>query len=258
MKKHKIILLLCIGLLYRCASIPKHISNTTTPMEVYLCIGQSNMAGRAPIEPIDTDTVVNVYLFTGNETTPWEKAANPFNKYSTVRKKIGMQKLSPSYSFAKTMAKTTKANIGLVVNAKGGTSIEEWKPGDLLYNEAIKQTQKALQSDAILKGIIWHQGESNASKSKKYLPLLINLIDNLRTDLNMPDLPFIAGQLSTDKPKRKKFNKMILELPKKVKHTAVIKSDHTSTIDETHFNSASQRLLGERYALEMLKLIRQN
>lgn len=258
MKHYKIILLLCLSLLYQCKSIPKNATNTAIPMDIYLCIGQSNMAGRAVIEPIDKDTLVNVYIFTGNKVNLWEKAANPFNKYSSVRKKIGMQKLSPSYGFAKTMAKTTSSKIGLVVNAKGGTSIEEWEPGALLYKEAIKQTQKALQTGGVLKGIIWHQGESNASKHKKYLPLLIHLIEHLRADLKMPDLPFVAGQLSPDKPKRKKFNNMILTLPEKVKNTGVVRTDNTATIDQTHFDSASQRLLGERYALEMLKLIRQN
>lgn len=226
-------------------------------MEIYLCIGQSNMAGRGPIEAIDKDTLTNVFLFTGNGDKPWEKAANPFNKYSTVRKKLSMQRLSPSYGFAKAMSKAKpNTKIGLVVNAKGGTSIEKWAPGETLYNEAVKQTQKALKTGGVLKGIIWHQGEANASRHRHYIPKITELIEALRTDLNQPDLPFVAGQLSEDKPKRKHFNDMIINLPNTIKNTAVVSSESTSTIDSTHFDSPSQRLLGKRYAEAMLKLLK--
>ncbi|PNW26475.1 hypothetical protein BKP44_16915 [Formosa algae] len=213
------------------------------------------MAGRAPIELQDQDTIPNVFLFTGNEEHPWEKAANPFNKYSTVRKRLDLQKIGPSYSFSKEMIKDNPiTKIGLIVNAKGGTSIEEWKPGDTLYNEAISQAKKAMKL-GVLKGIIWHQGEANAGRADAYMPKIKALIEALRKDLNSPNIPFVAGQLSSDKPKRIEFNKMILELPTQVKNTAVVTSEHTSTIDKTHFDSASQRVLGKRYAIKMKELL---
>src|SRR5680860_76536 len=97
-------------------------------LDIYLLIGQSNMAGRAEIEGSDADTLENVFLYTGIPGKEWEKAANPLNKYSSVRKKLSMQKLGPGYHFAKTTVKTNSENpIGLVVNAKGGTKISEWK-----------------------------------------------------------------------------------------------------------------------------------
>lgn len=227
-------------------------------MDVYLCIGQSNMAGRAEILEEDREPIKNVFLFNGEENI-WEIATNPLNKYSTVRKKISMQKLGPTYGFAKTMIDHhPKQKIGLIVNAKGGTSIREWKPGGLLYSEAIKQTKKALDNRSILKGVIWHQGETDASKHKEYMSKLIELITALRKDLNIPNLPFIAGQLSDDKPKRKKFNDMILSLTKNVKYTKVVSSENTSTIDKTHFDNNSQKILGVRYAQKILELINQN
>ena len=252
----KIFIVLSVVLFYQCKS--SHVAQVKPePMELFLCIGQSNMAGRATIETMDLDTLSNVFLFTGNENKPWEKAANPFNKYSTVRKEMRMQRLGPSYGFAKEMSNVlTNKRIGLIVNAKGGTSIEEWEPGDTLYNEAINQTRKALKTGGILKGIIWHQGESNTSRYKKYMGQLTALIEALRTDLNMPDIPFVAGQLSPDKPRRSNFNKMILELPITVKNTGVVTTENTSTIDSTHFDSASQRLMGKRYADELLKLMK--
>ncbi|GGK27830.1 hypothetical protein GCM10007962_22640 [Yeosuana aromativorans] len=225
-------------------------------MDIYLLIGQSNMAGRAPIESIDQDSINNVYLFTGKNERPWEKTANPVNKYSTVRKAITMQKLGLGYGFAKELsAQYPDKNIGLVVNARGGTSIEEWAPGGKLYSAALHQTKKALKY-GVLKGIVWHQGESNASTYKSYMPKLITLIKSFRKDFKNKNLPFIVGQLSSDNPIRNSFNTMILQLPSKLKNTAVISSEGTKTIDNTHFDSNSQRLLGKRYAKELTKLIK--
>lgn len=254
MKGYKVIIVLSLFFFCQCKSPQKVVVSHESPMEVYLLIGQSNMAGRAPIEEQDRDSIKNVFLFTGDESKPWEKAANPLNKYSTVRKEIGSQKLGLGYSFAKTMAVARTAKIGLVVNAKGGTAIEEWERGANLYTEAVNQTKKALKY-GVLKGIIWHQGESNAAKYDEYMPKIEALIASLRKDLDSPNLPFVAGQLSVDKPARAHFNKMILELPKKVNNTAVVTTENTITFDGTHFDSASHRILGQRYAEEMIRLI---
>lgn len=253
----KIIVLLSVVLCYQCKVSKNIAKKESNPIEIYLLIGQSNMAGRATIELQDKDSINNVLLFTGNEEKPWEKATNPLNKYSTVRKRMSMQKLGPGYGFALEMAKTRKGkDIRLVVNAKGGTSIDKWKPGDTLYNEAINQTRKALKTGGVLKGVIWHQGEANSRTYKAYMPKITELIEFLRKDFDTPNLPFVAGQLSPDKPHRLNFNKMILGLPAKVKHTAVVTTENTTTIDETHFDSQSQRLLGKRYAEALLKLIK--
>ncbi|MFB9054212.1 sialate O-acetylesterase [Formosa undariae] len=254
---HILIFLIAVSSLVGCKA--KQVTDTRQqPMELYLCIGQSNMAGRATVEAQDKDSLDNVFLYTGNEDKPWEKAANPLNKYSTVRKSMKMQKLSPSSGFAKEMAKISSGTqIGLIVNAKGGTSIEEWEPGDTLYNEAVNQAKKAMKY-GVLKGVIWHQGEANVGKYDKYMPKIKALIEALRSDLNAPNLPFVAGQLSADKPQRVNFNTMILELPNQVENTGVVTTENTKTIDKTHFDSKSQRVLGKRYAEEMVKLISKN
>jgi hypothetical protein len=251
---------LVLGVSVNCfSSVPGDLegkNNQPLNLEIYLLIGQSNMAGRADIEIQDQDTLANVFLFTGISGKEWEKAANPLNKYSTVRKDLSMQKLGPGYTFAREIAKARVGKqIGLVVNAKGGTAISEWKPGTTLYNEAVKRAKMAMKNGS-LKGIVWHQGESDASKAETYPEKITELIQSLRIDLGIPDLPFVAGQLSEDKPERHAFNEMILTLPSLVSHTGIITTEGTTTMEKTHFNSASQRLLGERYAVEMLKLLK--
>lgn len=224
-------------------------------LHIYLLIGQSNMAGRAEISGSDSDTLENVFLYTGITCNDWEKAANPLNKYSTIRKDLSMQKLGPGYHFAKKMLELNNENsIGLVVNAKGGTSITEWEPGSFFYNEAVKRTKDAMNY-GILKGILWHQGESDVSAFETYTSKIVKLIEAFRTDFILPGLPVVVGQLSEDKTQRVHFNKMILQLPLYIEHVGVVKTENTNTTDSTHFNGESQRLLGERYALEMYRLL---
>ena len=225
-------------------------------LDIFLLIGQSNMAGRAEIEEQDKDTLDQVYLYTGLTDHPWERAANPLNKYSSIRKDISMQRLNPGYTFAREMARHSDHDIGLVVNARGGTSINLWVPGTEYYNEAVSRTKDALKSGRLM-GVLWHQGESDVSRYDTYLDKIILLIEALRKEFNDPDLPVVVGQLSEDKEPRIKFNKMILELPERLTDVAVVTSQHTSTFDSTHFDSPSQRLMGERYAREMINLIKE-
>ena len=129
-------------------------------LHIYLLIGQSNMAGRAPFTKEESGVVQRTYLLNGEDE--WELAKNPFNRYSTIRKELGMQKLNPGYTFAKTMLATAKGiSIGLVVNAKGGTSIKAWSAGSKFYMEALRRTKIARRT-GVLKGILWHQGESDS------------------------------------------------------------------------------------------------
>ncbi len=256
------VLIYVLLLFLSACSFPKKsqmvVSNQFDNMEIYLLIGQSNMAGRAEIELQDQDTLERVFLYTGLSDNEWEKAANPLNKYSSIRKNLPMQRLGPGYTFARETAKAHSENkIGLVVNAKGGTSISLWKPGSEFYNEAVSRTKNAMKF-GVLKGIVWHQGESDASKYDSYLPKIVELIESLRVDFNMPDLPVVVGQLSEDKDSRIDFNKMILRLPKEIDNVEVVSTENTSTFDGTHFNSASQRLLGERCAKAMTRIQKSN
>ncbi len=224
-------------------------------LDIYLVIGQSNMAGRATIREKDTAPLADTYLFTGDEATPFVVATNPLNRYSTVRKKMSMQRLGPSFAFAQSMvAEHPDHDIGLVVNAKGGTKIVQWLPGTELYEEAISQTHKALKYGT-LRGVIWHQGEgdSHSIRVDMYLGRLEILISAIREEFNDPNLPFIAGQLY-DNENRHAFNEMLLQLPGFIKHTGVALSAGTNTTDGTHFDSESAIIMGNRYAAEMKKI----
>ena len=229
-------------------------------LDLYLLIGQSNMSGRASIEPPEKDTINNVYLFTG---TGWESAANPLNKYSTVRKSLSMQKLGPGYSFARELEKCTGKKIGLVVNARGGTSIESWEKGYKgandyhLYEEAVKEIRKA-EKYGKLKAIIWHQGEANSRRSSQYMALLKKLVKDLRHDLG-GNIYFVAGQIGQWRPTNKNINQVITMIPNDIKNSDYVSTDGLSPLkgdsSNPHFDTRSQLILGERYAEKVLKNI---
>jgi hypothetical protein len=224
-------------------------------LEIYLLIGQSNMAGRAQILAPDFDTLNGVYLYKGDSVNSWEPAVNPLNKYSTIRRELPVQQLGPGYYFAKTMrAYDTGKQIGLVVNARGGTSIDLWAPGTTCFNDALKRTREALQAGT-LKAILWHQGESDVKKYKDYPEKIITLINAFRKELNQPDLPFIAGEVAEEKKNRAEFNIMLKETLGKVPNTAVVRATGLTTYDSTHFDTRSMRILGVRYADETKKML---
>lgn len=138
----------------------------------------------------------NVYLL--NDKGNFEPAVNPLNRYSTVRKDLSMQRLGPAYGFAKEMTRKTKRPLGLVVNARGGSSINSWLKGskDGYYEEALSRIRIAMKQGGVLKAILWHQGEADCSNPEAYKQKLISLVKDLREDLNMPDLPVVVGQIS--------------------------------------------------------------
>jgi len=217
-------------------------------LHVYLLIGQSNMAGRAPIDDTAAKEIEGCLLL--NAFNEWERARNPLNRYSTIRKSLSMQKLNPGYSFARAMKKANpKTTFGLVVNARGGSKIEQWAPETPFYKAIVKRAQIA-QKTGTLKGVLWHQGESNSGDPGSYLPKLKALVEELRKDLKDPDLLFVAGQIKEGE----KINQEIAKLPGSVPRTGVAIAKGLKTMDRWHFDAESMIKLGERYAEEMLNL----
>jgi hypothetical protein len=147
------------------------------------------------------------------------------------------------------LAENKNTPIGLIVNAKGGSKIEEWAEDKKFYKEAVRRA-KIAKENGTLKGILWHQGESNEKNPEDYLAQLTQLVTNLRKDLDSPDLPFVAGQVN----KVPGINEAIAKLPSEVTHTAFVSSEGLTAMDRWHFDAKSMKLLGERYAEQIIKL----
>lgn len=218
------------------------------PDLVFLLIGQSNMAGRAHLVEGDDKPIPGVVML--DDKAQWIPASNPLNRFATNRKKISMQRIGPGAGFAHRMHEAfPDRTIGLIINARGGTSINLWEKGDELYDNALKRV--AAVPELKVDGVLWHQGEADRN-DQKYLAKLRTLVDTLRKDLNHPTLPFVAGEVYG----KGHVNEVFGTVGKEIPHTDAVKATDLKVFDGVHFDRESQLTLGARYAEAMLKLLK--
>ena len=259
-------LLICLGSVFYLTAEDKADSSD---YDVYLLIGQSNMAGRGYMIEGDED-VFDENVFILNDAGEVVPAKNPLNQYSSIRKDMSIQRINPGFSFSKKIAEKTGRKVLLVVNAKGGTSIRQWKKGeggDGFYEEALRRTKLAMEYGT-LKAILWHQGCADSKRADVYMNDLSELVFNLRADLNA-DVPFVAGELGHWRAHVEKFNKMIRTISKHIPKSSWVsakgcipivtkRSNGQPDLKDPHFDRDSQIILGERYAAKVYKLIRKS
>lgn len=90
--------------------------------DLYLLIGQSNMAGRGKVDK--ESTRVHPRVVTPAKDSQWALAIDPLH-FDKPDAGVG-----PGLTFGKTMADASpKATIGRIPCAVGGTSITRWAPG---------------------------------------------------------------------------------------------------------------------------------
>lgn len=225
-------------------------------MLAILCIGQSNMAGRAEIPAEDTITQEKVFLF--NDQDQWEPAKNPLNRYSTIRKEMPMQRLSLGWTFSQSLSeKYPDKKFGLVFNVRGGTAIDAWGKGSYYYNEAMIKALKAQRDGAKFIGVIWHQGEGDRNKSEVYAAKFADMVQRIRADLDIPDLPVVIGEVGNWKGNSDDINGVLASIPEKVPHVACVSADELTHMGDTvHFSAEAQHELGRRYAEKFIELAR--
>jgi hypothetical protein len=227
--------------------------------QLFLLMGQSNMAGRGKISPEDKMPHPRVLLFTLQDK--WEPAVEP-----VTRDKPGMLGVGPGLAFGKAMAGNDPGvTIGLVPCAVGGTQLKRWERSGDLYSNAVHRAKLAMR-DGTLKGVVWHQGESDSgttTNANSYGARLAQMIQDIRADLACPDLPFVVGQIGEflydrgpdHSPYARVVNAALAALPGKVPATACAPSkDLKHKGDQLHFDAAAQREFGRRYAAEMMRL----
>lgn len=223
---------------------------------LYLLVGQSNMAGRGAIDAEDRQPHQRVLMFTQGQE--WAPAVAPlhFDKPTVVGVGLGR-------TFGIEMAADDDAiTVGLIPCAAGGSPISSWQPDGYHaqtkshpYDDAVARAKQAL-AHGTLKGILWHQGESDAKPelADVYEQKLHELVARLRKELDAPNVPFIAGQMGqfAERPwsdEKRQVDAAHQSLPDKVSHTAFANSDGLAHKgDEIHFDSPSYRELGRRYA----------
>ncbi len=259
--------------------IAQAVAQTPDPnFHIYLLFGQSNMEGAGTIENQDK-TGVNARFrvmgaLTCTGTRPftygqWADATPPL-----VRCYTG---LGIGDYFGRTMVEDlpTHIKVGLVPVAVGGCDIglfdkvnyafyannaPQWMKdiiaqyGGNPYARLIA-TAKLAQKDGVIKGILFHQGETNTN-NPDWKDKVKQVVENIKIDLGLGDVPFLAGELLASQGACcSVHNVEVNKLPGLIPNTHVISSVDLTGTDNAHFTSASYRTFGERYAKKMHTLI---
>lgn len=218
----------------------------------FLLIGQSNAAGRGFIdeaEPLDTCTEKIKVLRNGR----WQTAFRPINPDRPFSGTCLAE------SFAKAYLNTrTDVEVGIIPCADGGTTLEQWAPGGLLFENAVMCSRLAMRTSRLV-GILWHQGEGDCAPEKHvlYEERFQSILDALRQELNLPDVPVIVGGLGDflsscsldDNLKNYNFvNQALQNIAKNNKNTAFASAEGLgANPDNLHFSAAALNELGVRY-----------
>lgn len=221
---------------------------------IYLLMGQSNMVGR------DTRSLAsqvdNPRVLALNHDNQWVVAREPIT-YDT-RIPVGQ---GPGIPFAIEMLKTDpNITIGLVPCAVGGTPLSRWVKGADLYEACIARAKIAVQA-GVITGALWHQGEADTGDQQlaaTYQSRLTQMFRDLRADLGQSDLPIVVGQLGpfleppTKYPYLAQVKTALQTIPAALPHVGYADSAGlTDKGDQLHFDAASQKIFGVRYAKAM-------
>lgn len=230
-------------------------------LHLYILMGQSNMAGRGKVEALDSLFHPRVIMLDKN--MEWVMARDPmhFDK-SVAGTGLGL-------TFGKILAnEDPNVSIGLIPAAVGGSSINYWFADSLFtqtnthpYDDMILRVKKAMESGT-LKGILWHQGESDSNTEEgvsSYTQKFEAMLNSLKSDLEIESIPVVIGELGYFfYPKAEyaeEMNKVIRQIANGSDCINLVTSEGlTHKGDHTHFDSDSYHTLGVRYATQMLKL----
>lgn len=138
-------------------------------MDLYLLVGQSNMARRGATDAASKPNSPKIWAI--NRHNEWTMATDPLHEDKPAVVGVG-----PGLTFAQEVLKEYPDRpIGLIPCAVGGSGIDDWLPGVrheqtgiYAYDEMLARVKEA-QKRGTIKGIIWHQGESDSSPEKKML-----------------------------------------------------------------------------------------
>ena len=234
---------------------PNSTCNADAPIYSFLMAGQSNMAGRGDLDgaPLISDERCHV-LRMGR----WQAMTEPVNVDRSPFPGFGAKSgASLAARFAQLYAETYDRQVGLIPCADGGTSIDQWLPGSLLFDHAVFQAKLAMRTSTLC-GILWHQGEADCKQMEDvlcYPEKFIRTMQAFRKELGQ-DLPILIGELgrpelgfySSDADSLREFNRRLPELAAQLPRCRVVSSENLPCEgDGFHFGTADVRTFGERY-----------
>ena len=254
------------------------MTNDPRDFHIFLLMGQSNMAGFGcvkpddPWQPGDRDPLPGAFVLTGQGTIRsshwwvlprWKPARHPLHRHqNSSRFGLGLD-------FARAwMGAHPGVNVGLIPCAWGGAPISKLDRGTPIWRNAVRRARRAAR-DGILRGVLWHQGESDTENeilAAAYEGKLRTLVADFRETLEIPDLPWVLGDFAPvfrDRP-RDQLRARCIETVRSALRNIAAQDPHIAFVetdglpsppgDNAHFNRDALVELGRRYAEAMLEI----
>jgi hypothetical protein len=237
-------------------------------MQIFLLFGQSNMEGTPQPEAEDLveDSRVQVLAYTNC-------GERKYNEWYTARPPLHSCGLGvgPGDHFGKAMAEAwPNDTIGLVPAAIAGVDIDFFRKGVVSKRrgefrippdnarsgayEMLVEKAKLAQQSGTIRGILFHQGESDTGNGE-WPGKVAEVVRDLRADLALGvDVPFVAGEV-LHSGCCASHNPLVGRLPKEVPNAHVVSAEGLQGMDSAHFDLAGQRELGRRYAKAVLEAL---
>lgn len=221
-----------------------------------LIIGQSNMGGRG--YPADVDPIKNPDILV-NRNGRWRPMYVPVNP-DRITSGINLVE-----SFADRYQKEKGVQVGIIPCADGGTSLDQWAVGSLLFDHACYMAKLAQRTSTIA-AVLWHQGESDCGDSNYplYEEKMLKILDGFRDRLGLHDVPFLLGGLGDFLTKfpgsdvfgrnYKHVNEALKRITTKRERVGFVSAEGLgSNPDFMHFSAQALREFGIRYYEEFLR-----
>lgn len=220
-----------------------------------LIIGQSNMAGRGIAAEVDPIQNKDILVLRNGRWRHMYVPVNPDRSFSGV---------NLVESFADLYAKEKGVQVGIIPCADGGTCLDQWAVGSLLFDHACYMAKLAQRTSTIA-AVLWHQGESDCTEERYplYEEKLLKIIDAFRQRLGLEDVPFLLGGLGDFLKDRdvSPFLVNYVHVNTALQHIAN-KKDRVGFVsaeglganpDNLHFSATALREFGVRYYEEFRK-----
>ena len=229
----------------------------------FLMIGQSNMAGRGKIGEVPPIIDRRIHMLRNGRWVVMTEPINPDRQVYPTIERFPISGVGLAASFAGEYVNFFADDAGLIPCADGGTSLNDWAVGGLLYDNAVSQSRLA-QRTSEFSGILWHQGEGDCTTMENvgaYHDKFIDFIVSLRKDLNVGNVPLVIGEIGEICPRGQsqhshEINEVFHSISKDLPNCAVASAEGLTLYEDgLHFDSVSQREFGRRYFAEYKSLV---
>ena len=216
------------------------------------------MAGRGFMNDAELIDNQNILAMRNGIFRPMYRPVNPDRSFSGV---------SLAESFADEYSKEHEGvQVGIIPCADGGTCLDQWQVGSILYDNAVNCARLARRTSHIV-AILWHQGESDCFEDRysHYEEKCLKIMKSLREELSLTDVPLLMGGLGgylinyAGKTQCAKYylqiNEAIERVASKLPKCAFVSAEGLApNPDNLHFSTPSLYEFGRRYYAEFKKL----